>query len=30
MAELSVENLLAGLQGNPLRHAVTPSDLKQP
>jgi len=24
MAEISVENLLAGLQGRPLRHAVTP------
>jgi glyoxylate reductase len=30
MAEISVENLLAGLAGRPLRHAVTPADLKQP
>jgi glyoxylate reductase len=30
MAEISVENLLAGLAGKPLRHAVTPADLKQP
>jgi glyoxylate reductase len=30
MAEMSVENLLAGLAGRPLRNAVTPADLRPP